>query len=259
MRDANITAVLTACIRPGDNMAAHIRRMRPEERIQDYRAALTSWLRRREPRITQLIFIDNSGHPLEELEAHAREQNEFGRRCEFISLPFMPLPDGLHHGYLELKLMDEGFARSRLFGATPHFLKATGRYRFPAISRLLDRLPEDFHVAVDSRDNRFFVRHPQRFTGAALMLFSTAYYDGHLRTLYRKMRPAPPPRHQFIEDMLFDFLAPHRGEEGYVLRWPVNCDPEGICANGESWNSGRRRLFALGRGAGRRLMPAWWF
>ncbi|MEO6847043.1 MAG: hypothetical protein ABI443_06195, partial [Chthoniobacterales bacterium] len=114
--DAKFTAVLTACIQPMAAMSAHIQRTKPEQRLADYREALTFWLHLPDPRITHLLFIDNSDYPLEELEAHATAQNKFKRKLEFISLPVMPLPPDLHYGYLEFRIMDEGFAKSKLYG-----------------------------------------------------------------------------------------------------------------------------------------------
>ncbi|MEO6054780.1 MAG: hypothetical protein ABIP97_12280 [Chthoniobacterales bacterium] len=257
--DSKITVVLTACIQPLANMAVHIQRVDPEERLKDYRAALTFWLQLPDSRITHLIFIDNSDYPLAELEAHAAQQNAFGRKCEFISLPAMPLPPDLHYGYLEFRILDEGFSKSKIYGETPYFMKVTGRYRFPAITRLLNSLPDSFKVAVDSRDNDRFTRWPRHFTAAALLIFETAYYNEHLRLIHHQMRPAPPMRKQFIEDILFDFLIPNREKKDFVLRWSVNCDPEGIGASGDSYASRRKQLISLTRAIGRKIIPWWWF
>lgn len=257
--ETKITAVLTACIRPGGEMTQHIQRTQPEQRLADYKEALTFWLHLPDPRIAKLIFIDNSDYPLDELRAHAEKENIHQKPCEFISLPVMPLPEGLHYGYLEFKLMDEGFAKSALYNTTPFIMKVTGRYRFPAITRLLNALPDAFHVAVDSRDNELFTRWPRHFTAAALLLFETAYYERELRRIHLQMQPAPPMRRQFIEDVLFDKLIEKRKEPGFILRWPVNCDPQGVGASGDSYASRRKQVISFLRGAGRKILPNWWF
>ena len=198
--------------------------------------------------------------PLGGLEEEALSANPHARDCEFVSLDCNVLPPDLHYGYTEFQLIDLGLARSRLYAASRAFLKATGRYTFPDISRLLDRLPGDCVFAGDSRDNARFSRQPRRFTHCALMYFTREFYDAHVRLLYRQMRPAPPwTREQFIEDIMFDRLMPLRAQPGVVLRWPVNCEPSGVGANDDSYDAPRKKVFGALRAIGRCVAPNWWF
>jgi len=255
MIDLELTVILTACVNP----SAPVVRNDPAVRLADYRAGLRFWLEHRDPRIRRIIFIENSGHPLDTLERTARADNPRQRACEFISLECNVLPPGLNYGYNEFQLLDLGLARSRLYAESPALVKATGRYGFPSISRLLDRLPTDCVFAGDSRDNHRFTPYPQRFTASALLFFTREFYERQIRTLYQTMAPPPAPRKQFIEDLLFDHLSPLRGQSGVVLRWPVNCDPAGIGANNDVYGSPRKRLLAAARAVGRRAFPDWWF
>lgn len=253
------TVVMTACLRPEAQFAGQLRRVDPAIREQDYLAGLDFWLQLPDPRITRIIFIENTLAPLEALAAHVRNRNPRGRECEFISIDCNRTPPGLHYGYAEYRLMDEGLARSRLYAASSHLIKATGRYRFPGITRLLDSLPADYRVAADARDNRRFVPKPQTMITAPLFLSTREFYEAHLRRVYQRMRPPPPWWGQFIEDALYEELMPLRGQPGVILRWKVNCDPAGIGANGDHYRNARKRLLSTARAVGRKLLPDWWF
>ena len=256
MLTIDLTVVLTATIRT----TVPVARADPALRLADYRRGLRFWLELPDPRIRRLLFIDNSDHPLDQLETDAAAYNPHDRECEFVSLDCNVLPPNLHYGYTEFQLLDLGLAQSRSYGRSRAFLKATGRYTFPTVSRLLDRLPDNCVFAGDSRNNLRFERQPRRFTNCALLYFTRDFYDRHLRSLYRQMRPAPPwTREQFIEDVMFDQLMPLRGEPGVVLRWPVNCEPSGIGANDDNYDTPRKKLQRGLRALGRRFTPHWWF
>jgi hypothetical protein len=253
------TVVMTACLRPDPQFARQLQRVDPAERTRDYADALRFWLTLPDRRIEAVIFIENTLAPLDELAAEAGRSNPFGRACEFISVDCNRTPPGLHYGYAEFRMIDEGLARSRLYGGSRYLIKATGRYRFPAISRLLDALPAGYQVAVDSRRNRRFIPKPQFIVTAPLLLGSTPFFEQYLRQAYRQMHLPPPWRGQFIEDALYDVLTPLEGQPGVILRWPVNCNPAGIGANGQAYDTISKRLLALLRAAGRRVLPGWWF
>jgi len=179
-------------------------------------------------RINRIIFLENTSHPLDEFATLAARDNPFGRECEFLSFNANDIPAGLHYGYAEYHMIDVGLARSRLWPASDYLIKATGRYRFPGISRLLDRLPPGFLVAADTRENTRFTSKPYHFVAAPLLVAQRDYFDRHIRTAYQRMHPPPPYYGQFIEDTLYEVLMPLRGQDGVVLRWPVNCDQIGI-------------------------------
>lgn len=251
----DLTIVLTACIRP----VAPVLRSDPELRMEDYRRGLKFWLELPDPRIRRIIFLENTAFPLDDLEREARAANPHRRALEFVSLDCNVLPPGLHYGYTEFLLLDRGLAASRLYAETPAFFKATGRYTFPAISRLLDCLPDDWIFAADSRCNRRFTPYPQEFTSCALLGGERAFFEKHVRHLYREMQPPPEFRKQFIEDLLFDRLIPLRDKPGVVLRWPVNCEASGIGANNDQFDTLQKKMLRVARAVGRRVAPDVWF
>ncbi len=253
------TVIMTACFRPDAQFASAIVRTNVDERRADYATGLRFWLALPDPRITRIIFIENTSGDLAFLEEIARRENPHQRACEFISIDCNRTPAGLHYGYAEFDLIDEGLKLSRLYPESAGIIKATGRYAFPQITRLLNKLPADFELAVDTRNNRLFSPKPYHFVPSPLLVCSRSGFEAHVRTAYRDMHLPPPWHGQFIEDVLYDRVMKLKGRKGYILRWPVNCDPMGLGANGDRYRTPKKRLFALARGLGRIIIPGWWF
>jgi len=106
------------------------------------------------PEKTVPIYLGGSSpKALERVARVADGFNPFGRKHEFISAPGSPTPPGFHYGYTEFRMIDEGLAQSRVYRENAALIKATGRYRFPTISRLLRRLPV-FHHDLEKRHRK---------------------------------------------------------------------------------------------------------
>ena len=252
------TVILSASIRPHPSLRAFAR-ADIRQRLEDYKNGLKFWLSLPDGRIGQLIFVENTGHDLSELQNLAESTNQFGRNIEFISLDCTDIPKGLHYGYAEFGLIDEGLRTSRLYPHTTAVIKATGRYTFPQLSRLLDRLPSSVKVAVDARRNQFLMPKPYRFVTAALILASREGFETFVRRAYLDMAPPPADWCGFIEDVLYNRLIDHRNDPRIILRWPVNCDPVGFGRKGNTpLMSPRRRALSAARGVLRVVAPRWW-
>lgn len=126
--------VMTACIDPG---AGHYRidRADPDLRLSDYQHALRFWLAYPDPRTRRILFIENSGYPLDSLEAIAAAENPLHKEAEFISLHCNWYPETSHYGYAEMRMLDLGLQQSQLRRDTTHMIKVTGRppFRFSAV------------------------------------------------------------------------------------------------------------------------------
>jgi hypothetical protein len=253
--------LLTACIAPKPGIANRLNRNDPNIRLRDYAAGLRFWIEYPDDRIRGIVFADNSGHPLDSLRALAHAHMRTGRPVEFHSFDHAaPLPN-LSYGFNEAILVSETLAASALLAESVHFGKVTGRYRFPDLSRLLNRLPPDFRAAVDTTGcwPWPWKARSKPISSFALALFQTTFYREHLMRLFERMYPAPPwDRCQYIESMIYDHLWPLRHEPGIILRWPCNCEPVGIAANGVDFRAPRRRLRAAIRAATRILLPHLW-
>ncbi|HVU16447.1 MAG TPA: hypothetical protein VHD32_05960 [Candidatus Didemnitutus sp.] len=251
--------LLTATIRPAVSKDMELVRSDPEVRRRDYEEALRFWLRLPVDWIQGIVFAENSGADLSSLEKIATSVNDRGIPVEFISCVFPPPPAGLHYGFSEISLVCHALKESRLLREADTFIKATGRYRFPEVDRLVRSLPAGFNVAVDSKLSRFWSRNRHYLTHFALALFRRSFFEAQLIDLPSRMVPAPPwTRAQFIETVLYDRLLELKSQPGLVLRWPVNCEPVGVGANGDDYGTARKRLQQWVRGLGRRVAPGVW-
>lgn len=256
---AGFIVLLTACVAPKASIRAELRRGDPAQRELDYAEALRFWLQLPEPRLRGVVFADNSGHDLNRLRTMAEALPHRQRPIEFLSRDYPAPPLTLNYGHPEFLLVNEALRDSRLLATERHFIKATGRYRFPTICRLLRRLPSDFRVAVDARMMFIQRKRWDKLINVSLALFERDFYLRELAGIPDQMVPAPPwNRKQFIEHMFFDALHPRREEPGILLRWPCNCEPIGIGANGEDYSSMGKQLRSALRAAARHLVPNLW-
>lgn len=251
--------LLTACIAPKQGIREHLRRSDPKVREEDYAAALDFWLEVEEPRLRGVVFAENSGHDLTGLRDRVSRHSRKSRPVEFISRDYPAPPLTLSYGHPEFLLVNDALQSSTLLAGERYFIKATGRYRFPRIDRLLRQLPTGFRVAVDARGAGLPFKRADPLVNAALAIFERAFYLRELAGLPEQMVPAPPwNRKQFIEHLLFDALYPRRNEPGIMMRWPCNCEPVGVGANGHSYTSAAQRFRGLLRAVGRRVLPRLW-
>jgi hypothetical protein len=259
VRPPGYVVLMTACIAPKAGIREHLRRADPEQREQDCATALAFWLQLDEPLIHGVVFADNSGHDLDRLKTQAAALPGRRRPVEFISADYPAPPLTISYGHPEFQLVAEALRRSTLLARERYFIKATGRYRFPGIARLLRRLPEDFKVAVDARGVGLRFGLPDPLVNIALAIFDRDFYRINLAGLPDEMQPAPPwNRRQFVEHLLFDALYPRCHEPGMILRWPCNCEPVGIGANGDNYTSPGRMIRRALRAVARRVAPRIW-
>lgn len=249
------TLLLTSCIDPGPG-ANMVARSDPNQRLQDYCNALRRWLSMNEPRITGLVFVDNSGYDLSPLEHLARAANPYQRRLEFISFDGNFIPAGLDYGFAELGIVDHALDRSELLAESASFAKITGRLFFPRYPRLLDRLPTNFKAVVDARSN-LRSRTPTPFVVTTMMLFNVDFYRSLFYRSRDEMRPESGKMR--VEHLFMERLAPLRHTEGILLRFPINVDPMGVGAHGnKNYGSAVERTLNMARAVARRTVPDWW-
>jgi hypothetical protein len=206
-------------------------------------------------RLNRILFLENSGYPLDRLKSEATN-NPRGKEVEFVSMKCNDYPSNLSYGYSELRMVDLGTDQSKLAHTSKYFVKVTGRLTFPELPRLLNRLPDDYDFAVDSRNNVRFSRSPQVFVSTQLMIFSRDFYNRKIRALWQQM---PARNFALIENLLWDELIPLRRKPGAILRWPVNVDPHGQAAHWQKdYRSPKQRLISRARAVARVLTPWWW-
>lgn len=249
--DDNYVLVMTACIDPG-GQHPELNRRDPNVRRQDYEEALRFWITHPDPRLKKIVFIENTGYPLQTLQDAAVAADIYHKKVEFISLQCNGCPPGLSYGYPELTMLDIGLPQSRLFQDSKYIIKTTGRLVFPDLPRLLNRLPDSYMFAVDSRDNKLRGRP---FITTQLMIFASEFYRSRLFGIRDQMTP----QFEFIEHLFYQKLMTFKGQPGAILRWPVNVDPVGRAGhNGKDYSSPQKRALSVARAASRVLLPRWW-
>jgi hypothetical protein len=274
--------VLTATIRPAANAA--VQRRDPILRLEDYLTALRFWLNFDDKRLSNILFLENSGADLTPVRNLVQESNPHSKRVEILSVPGNDIPPGINYGYGEMEMLDQGLEKTLLRKSTTHMIKVTGRLRFPALGEVLDRLPPRFDVAVECRqrgkyatvlerllklEDRFdlgliwktareTLTAPEKpWTSAQVMMFSYDFYDQHLRKAYHEMRVPYPT---LIENLICDRIIPFKQQTGVILRWPVNLEPEGFAGHAKkNYSSPKRTLIRQTRGLLRKLAPNVWF
>jgi hypothetical protein len=247
---------MTACVDPSQGNCPLVR-SDPRVRLADYESALRFWLGYADARIGKILFIENSGYSLDSLKDIANHENPSGKEVEFVSLDCNWYPPGGHYGFAELRMLDLGLQQSRLRRRTTHMIKCSGRFRFPSLSRLLDRLPEDFDVAADARVRKVLRRkHEQPFIATQIILFSHHFYERHLQTAYHELGEGGAA---FIERLFYRKLIPMRETPGILLRFPCNVDPVGFPAHRErSYNHPVQKTVYAFRGVLRQILPSCW-
>ena len=246
---------MTACINPASG-PFRVERHRIEDRLEDYRKALHFWLHIDEPRITAIVFVDNSAYPLDELKNLARESNPFNRQVEFMSVAPHEKSRDFTYGHAELAMLDEVVRRSPLILSCAHFVKATGRLQFAGMSRLLDELPPDYVFAVDCRLSGLFSKQQNLYASTQLMFFSVDFYRNHV--LDSALRLFTFPQYYF-ENAIFACVAQCQGLRGAVFRWPVSIQKIGFSGNPQrDYASRKERHKEVLRGWLRRVVPGLW-
>ena len=263
--------VMTASIYPSPD--AQIERADPAVRLEDYKHALTYWLRSADPRLTRILFLENSGADLSPLRELVNGANVLSKSVEFLSTTPVAIPEGVHYGWGELKMLDEAFSRSELVKQVTHLIKVTGRFTFPGLTALLDHLPRNCEVMVDTRvttsteqkslqwlpplSRRILSLFPalllrqRAYATTQLVIISTKAYNDLLLHTESLMKPGPMNK---LEHLLFHQISGKSKADGVYLRFPVNCEPVGIGARrGEDYSSSGKKLSAAARKIARRF------
>jgi hypothetical protein len=244
---------MTATVIPASN--AGVKRADPKLRLEDYKQALRYWLQYPHPAAARILFLENSGADLSELEAIAKGENPQSKPVEILSIPGNEIPEGRNYGYTEMLLLDRGLAQSRLRHETTHMIKVTGRLTFPATGKALNLLPAPPRLMVECRKLGF----PRRGYDASTQLWvcSHDFYEEALRNSRHEMNSTDL---RLLEHLIYHQVIPYKGQPGIYLRFPCNIEPEGFSGfKSRSYNSPGQNLQRTIRAALRILAPNYWY
>lgn len=248
---------MTACVDPSKG-SYPLKRKDPKTRLADYQESLRYWLAFSDLRLRDILLIENSGYPLSTLEKIADEENPHRKQVEFVSLDCNGYPRGGHYGYAELKMLDLGLQSSKLRSMTTHMIKISGRFRFPAISRLLDRIPDDFDAVADARGGAFLIQKHAGpyYVTTPIILFKHSFYSAYLQECWRDLESGAITH---MEGIYYQKLMSLRVSHKIILRFPCNVTPVGFPAHRTSSYSGPKEAVKNSfRAVARKIAPNWW-
>jgi hypothetical protein len=154
-------------------------------------------------------------------------------------------------------MLDLGLQRSRLRTSTTHMIKISGRFKFPDLGRLLNRLPEDFAAAADARAWATIRKRLERpYVTTQIILFANDFYRNHLQGCYRELETG---KESHMEAIYYRKLIELSTSNKIIFRFPCNVSPVGFPAHRERSYSHPAQLMINGfRALARRVAPSWW-
>lgn len=126
----------------------------PAQRLAEYCAAFRFYLGLLDRGLVDsIVYADNSGHPLDALQAIAAGRG-LSDRVEFLSFRSDTPPQNSRY-YLEMRLIETAFARSERLdpGRDQTVWKVTGRYLVQNIARIIATAPAEADLYVNCRDH----------------------------------------------------------------------------------------------------------
>lgn len=137
-------------------------------RLEDYKTALKSWLVRQES-LAKIVFVENSGYPLDELKELVGQNNPYRKEVEFLS--FTALSENNKDISLgELRAIEHALFNSRLLKSCRNFVKVTGRVFTKNIDAIINDLTDDFHVVSFFSENLSYV-------DSVIVIFEREFYE----------------------------------------------------------------------------------
>jgi len=207
-----------------------------------------------DPRITGVVMLENSGFDGAVFREMAERQNRFAREFEYIRIAPSAIPKGVHYGWAEFKMLDEGIQASRLCRSARYIYKATGRYTYPNVSSYLDSLPPETEVSVHCRNYK--LPWTRRILGvyAGAFLATPKRYGDHIKGAWMDLGD----QLDVIEVALWRRVVPLGGQPGVLLRFPVPLQIHGSGGCGDNLSERSRHIKWLIRSLLAKVFPWWW-
>lgn len=147
-------------------------RLDPRVRLRDYCAALEFWITTQRA-VRDIVFVDNSGHPLDALQAIVDRHQSAGKRVELISFRTEGYSPARGRSYGELDIMRTALERSALLSGAARFAKVTGRVCIRNFDAIVEAAAPDFDIVGRLSQNLTWLE-------TVLVLFRTDLFAGRL-------------------------------------------------------------------------------
>jgi hypothetical protein len=247
-----LVLVLTATIIPRSGVEG-VQRSDPRQRMSDYIETLDYYLSLPDHVVDRVVFLENSGYDLSELERHAL-QSSGGKRLEFLSLPANPaLPPTKIHG--ELQMLEDGLRLSSLIKEDDIFMKITGRLRLLNLDDFIKLNWQEYDLVCDLHNIPFAGHGAVINKYMDLRLFfcrASTFAD-----LFRGLASAHTS--SLNSSLLYKIVLRNRGTFGIKPRFPVEPLLAGIGARHNlDYSEGLPRIKRNFRAAIRKTLPNIW-
>lgn len=250
----NFVLLLTACIEP-TQFKNKVQRNDSLVRLGDYKQALKMWLHHKDEKITTVIFAENSGFDLTEIEEIFLTENKYRRNYQIYQNLATEVPQGLHYGYSELELIDHVISQISLLKDNDFIIKSTGRIYFPKIYLLTQNLMNSHVFIADSRRFNFLKWH-KNYVLSNLLVFNIKWYKNNLLAKKEIMINL---KISHFETLLFYLLNKKQSSNAIILRFPFNINPVGVGAHWDvNYQSFNKKLSYIIRAIFRKILPQVW-
>ncbi len=251
--EEDFALILTATVLPAPGLAA-LTRSSATIREADYLSAFDYYLHNH-PRIRNLVFVENSGWPLDKFK-RAASLNPLGKRVEIVSLSINDFPPARGKSYGELSLLKHGVAASEVLSKTKYVAKVTGRLILRNITDIVERLPVEFDLACDLRDHPLYeimgLHARGRYSDTRFLIFHRDYFLSHID---EGLEWVDDSQKRLVEYWVYD-LAKAEENKKVVKRFPVEPRFSGVSgALNRPYGSGVDRAKTLFRALARRIIP----
>lgn len=120
-------------------------RLDTKQRLGDYTSALEAWITRQDT-LRDIVFVDNSGYPLDALQQVVDRNAAAGKRVELISFRTEGYSASRGRSYGELDILRMALSRSALLAQADVFAKVTGRVFIPNVDAIIRAVAPDCDI-----------------------------------------------------------------------------------------------------------------
>ncbi|TAF10952.1 MAG: hypothetical protein EAZ77_02270 [Nostocales cyanobacterium] len=229
-----------------------------EQRQEDYYNSLKYYINN-QPRIQKIIFIENSGWPLDRVKETFTD-NPHHKKVEFISLNCNDFPRKFGKGYGESLLIEKGLEKSTLINTVTHFAKITGRIYLKNMTQILENAKVDYDCLCDYKDQGWKIRrlwgekNVNPHCDTRFLVFSQEFYHQNIKPLHQQHEEGC----FYIETQLYQAIKSLEKQNNIISRFAVEPDFQGIAGHfgGKNYSSKKERAKFKIRTWTRKFIPS---
>jgi hypothetical protein len=228
-----------------------------EQRQEDYYNSVKYYVNN-QPRIQKIIFIENSGWPLDRVK-EAVTDNPHDKKIEFISLNCNDFPREFGKGYGESLLIEKGLFQSNLINTVTHFAKITGRIYLKNMTQILESTKENYDCLCDYKDQGWKIKKilgkkdVSPYCDTRFLVFSQNFYEHTIKPLHQKHEKGC----FYLETRFYQAIKTVERQQKVISRFVIEPDFQGIAGHfgGKNYSSKKERAKFMMRSLTRKVIP----